>query len=69
MRKTCNHLTEMAAFLFCSRSRVYRFVRAYRKVNLGLRHDTQGRFLALLRTTVLRPGLKRALLALLKARP
>jgi putative transposase len=61
--------TEMAAFLFCSRSSVYRIVRAYRNGTLGLRHDTQGHLVAPLRTTVLMPWLKRALLALLKAKP
>jgi hypothetical protein len=60
--------TEIAAFLFCSRSSVYRIVRAYRDGKLGWRHDDQGH-LPRLRTTVLMPWLKRALLALLKARP
>ena len=64
-----HHATEMAAFLFCSRSRVYRLVRAYRNGILGFRHDNHGRLLAPLRTTVLMPWLKRALLALLKAKP
>src|SRR5688500_3875486 len=64
-----HHPTEIAAFLFCSRSSIYRIVRAYRNGTLGLRHDDQGRLLPPLRTTVLRPWLKRALLALLKARP
>jgi putative transposase len=64
-----HHPTEIAAFLFCSRSSIYRLVRAYRNGTLGLRHDDQGRLLPPLRTTVLRPWLKRALLALLKARP
>ena len=61
--------TEIAAFLFCSRSSVYRIVRAYRNGTLGLRHDDQGSLLAPVRTTVLMPWLKRALLALLKAKP
>jgi transposase len=61
--------TEIAAFLFCSRSSVYRIIRAYRAGKLGWRHDDQGPLLPRLRTTVLLPWLKRALLALLKAKP
>ena len=61
--------TEIAAFLFCSRSSVYRIVRAYRNGSLGLRQDDQNHLLPPLRTTVLRPWLKRALVALLKAGP
>ena len=61
--------TEIAAFLFCSRSSVYRIVRAYRNGTLGLRQDDQGNLFPPLRTTVLMPWLKRALLALLKAKP
>ena len=34
--------TEIAAFLFCSRSSVYRIVRAYRNGTLGLCHDDPG---------------------------
>jgi transposase len=63
------HPTEIAAFLFCSRSSVYRIVRAYRTGTLGLRHDDQGTLLPPVRTTVLLPWLKRALYALLKAAP
>jgi hypothetical protein len=61
--------TEIATFLFCSRSSIYRIVRAYRNGTLGLRHDAQGNLLPPLRSTVLMPWLKRALNALLKARP
>jgi putative transposase len=61
--------TEIAAVLFCSRSSVYRIVRAYRHGTLGWRHDGQGTLFPPLRTTVLMPWLKRALLALLKAKP
>jgi len=64
-----HHPTEIATFLFCSRSSVYRIVRAYRNGTLGLRHDDQGHLLTPLRTTVLMPWLKRALLALLQAAP
>jgi Homeodomain-like domain len=61
--------TEIATFLFCSRSSVYRIARAYRNGTLGLRHDDQGNLLPPVRTTVLMPWLKRALLALLQAAP
>jgi transposase len=61
--------TDIATVLFCSRSSVYRIVRAYRQGRLGLRQDDQGHLLPPLRTTVLMPWLKRALLALLKAKP
>jgi hypothetical protein len=61
--------TEMATFLFCSRSSVYRIVRAYRNGTLGLCHDDPGHLLPPVRPTVLMPWLKRALLALLKAWP
>lgn len=61
--------TEIAAALFCSRSSVYRAVRAYRKGTLGLKHDGQGRLTPPVRTTVLVPTLRRSLLALLKATP
>src|SRR5688500_17775372 len=64
-----HHPTEIATFLFCSRSSVYRIVRAYRNGTLGLRHDDQGHLLTPLRTTLLMPWLKRALLALLQAAP
>ena len=61
--------TEIAAVLFCSRSSVYRTVRAYQEGTLGLEHDDQGRLLPPVRTTVLGPSLRRSLLALLKASP
>jgi transposase len=61
--------TEIAAVLFCSRSSVYRTVRAYWKGTLGLEHDTRGRLLPPCRATVLVPTLRRSLLALLKASP
>lgn len=34
--------TDIAAVLFCSRSSVYRTVRAYREGTLGWEHDDQG---------------------------
>ena len=61
--------TEIAAVLFCSRSSVYRAVRAYRKGTLTMEHDDHGRLTSPGRTTVLVPSLRRSLLALLKATP
>lgn len=61
--------TEIANVLFCSRSSVYRAVRAYRKGTLGLEHDDQGQLTPAVRTTVLVPTLRRSLLALLKTTP
>ena len=61
--------TDIAAVLFCSRSSVYRTVRAYREGTLGWEHDDQGRLVPPVRTTVLLPTLRRSLLALLKAAP
>jgi putative transposase len=61
--------TEIAAVLLCSRSSVYRTVRAYRAGTLGLEHDAHGRLAPPLRTAVLLPTLRRSLLALLKAAP
>jgi transposase len=61
--------TAIAAVLFCSRSSVYRTVRAYRDGTLGLEHDAQGRLVPPVRTTVLLPTLRRSLVALLKTPP
>ena len=61
--------TDIAAVLFCSRSSVYRTVRAYRAGTLGLKPDADGRLCPPGRTTVLVPTLRRSLLALLKAPP
>ena len=61
--------TEIAAVLFCSRSSVYRTVRAYRAGTLGWEQDDQKRLLPPRRTTVLLPMLRRSLLALLKTSP
>jgi putative transposase len=63
------HPTEIAAVLFCSRSSVYRVVRAYRAGTRGLKHDAQGRLTPPVRTTMLFPTLRRSRLALLKAAP
>jgi transposase len=61
--------TAIAAVLFCSRSSVYRTVRAYRAGALGLEHAEQGQLAPPGRTTMLVPMLRRSLLALLKAAP
>src|SRR5215475_8454767 len=61
------HPTEIAAFLFCSRSSVYRIVRLYHAGALGFSVDPNGQVMAPVRTTILRPWLMRSLGALLKA--
>jgi transposase len=61
--------TEIAAFLFCSRSSVYRIVRAYRTGSLGIRIDPDGHLSIAVRRTVLVPWLMRSLGALLKVAP
>jgi transposase len=61
--------TEIAAFLLCSRSSVYRIVRAYRAGSLGIRVDPDGQLSIAVRMTVLMPWLMRSLGAVLKAAP
>jgi transposase len=61
--------TEIAAFLFCSRSSVYRIVHAYRTGSLGVRLDPDGRLSVAVQTSILMPWLTRSLGALLKAAP
>ena len=61
--------SEIAASLFCSRSSVYRIVRAYRAGTLGFAYAEDGTMEPPVRTTVLTPALRRSLLALLKAAP
>ena len=61
--------TDIAAFLFCSRSSIYRIVRLYRARKLGFTVDTEGQLMAPVRTTVLMPWITRSLGALLKAPP
>ena len=61
--------TDIAAVLCCSRSSVYRTVRAYRRGVRGWEHDAQGWLMSPVRTTGLRPTLRRSLRALLKAPP
>ena len=53
------HPTEIAAFLFCSRSSVYRIVRLYHAGALGFSVDPEGQVTAPVRTTTLRPWLRR----------
>lgn len=61
--------TEIAAFLLCSRSSVYRIVRAYRTGSCGVQIDQDGRLSIAVHTTVLMPWLTRSLGALLKVAP
>ena len=61
--------TDIADFLLCSRSSVYRIRQAYRAGMLGFRPDAQGAISAPVRTTVLPPWLRRSLLTLLKKSP
>jgi len=66
---TERHPTEIAAVLGCSRSSVYRTVRAYQAGALDGESDAQGRLVPPGRTTVLLPTRRRSLLALLNAPP
>ena len=59
----------MAAFLLCSRSSVYLIVRVYHAGALGFSLDPGGQVAAPIRTTVLRPWLRRSLEVLLMAAP
>jgi transposase len=61
--------TEIAAFLLCSRSSVYRIVRAYRAGNLGVQIDPDGQLSIAVQSTILMPWLTRSLGALLKKAP
>jgi transposase len=61
--------TEIAAFLFCSRSSVYRMVRAYRAGSLGVRIAHDGQLSIAIQSTILMPWLTRSLGALLKKAP
>ena len=61
--------TEIAAFLFCSRSSVYRIVAAYRSHSLGFTFADDGDLQPPVRTNCLSLSLRRSLLALLKATP
>ena len=61
--------TEIAAFLFCSRSSVYRIVAAYRSHSLGFAFADDSQLQPPVRTALLSPSIRRSLLALLKAAP
>ena len=61
--------TEIAAFLLCSRSSVYRIVRAYRAGNLGVQIDPDGPLSIAGQSTILMPWLTRSLGALLQKAP
>jgi putative transposase len=61
--------TEIAAFLLCSRSSVYRIVRAYRAGSLGIGIDPDGQLSMAVQSTILMPWLTRALGAMLKKAP
>jgi Homeodomain-like domain len=61
--------TEIATFLFCSRSSVYRIVTAYRDHSPGFDFADDGTLQPPARTTCLWPSIKRSLLALLTATP
>ena len=61
--------TDIAAFLFCSRSSIYRLVRLYRAQKLGFTVDAVGQCRAPVRTTLLMPWMPRSVGALLKAPP
>jgi transposase len=61
--------TEIAAFLFCSRSSVYRIVHAYRTGSLGIRVDQEGQLSIAVQSTIFMPWLTRSLGAILKKAP
>ena len=61
--------TDIAAVLFCSRSSVYRPVRAYRAGSLAWEYDDDGQLGPPVRRTMLFATLRRSLVALLKAPP
>jgi hypothetical protein len=61
--------TEIVAFLFCSRSSVFRIVAAYRSNSLGFDFAQEGTIHPPVRTSVLSPSLKRSLVALLNSTP
>jgi putative transposase len=61
--------TDIAAVLFCSRSSVYRTVRAYQKGSFERGHNADDPLVPPVRRTVLLPMLRRSLVALLKAPP
>jgi Homeodomain-like domain-containing protein len=60
---------EIAAFLLCSRSRVYRIVRAYRPRSLGVHRAPAERRSSAVQTRVVMPWRTRSLRVVLKADP
>jgi Homeodomain-like domain len=60
---------DIAAVLFCSRSSVYRTVRAYQTGTSGLEYAPRGRLIPPICPPVLSPTLRRSLFALLKTPP
>src|SRR5215467_7740733 len=60
--------TEIAAFLLCSRSSVYRIVRAYRAGSLGIRIEQDGQLSIAVQSTLLMPWLTRSLFFFLMIR-
>ncbi len=69
LRVTGRTPTEIAAFLLCSRSSVYRIVKAYQAGSLDWEVDEDGALKPPERTRRLSLSLKRSLLAILKAVP
>jgi hypothetical protein len=61
--------TEIAAFLLCSRSRMYRIVRVYRPGSLGVHRAPAGRRSSAAQTRVVMPWRMRSLRVVLKAVP
>jgi len=61
--------SEIAPFLLCSRSSIYRIVAAYRNHSLGFDFADDGAIQPPVRSTCLSPSLKRSLLALLHQSP
>src|SRR5262245_57296278 len=61
--------TEIAAYLFCSRSSVYRIVRAYRTGSLGIRIEQDGQLSIAVQSAIFMPWRTRSLSAILKKAP
>src|SRR5262249_14167373 len=61
--------TDIAAYLFCSRSSVYRIVRAYRTGGLGVRIDPDGQRSIAVQSPIFMPWLTRSLSAILQKAP
>src|SRR5215510_5127329 len=61
--------TDIAVFLLCSRSSVYRLVRAYRAGSLGIRIDPDGQLSIAVQSTLFMPWLMRSLGAIRKKAP